>query len=87
MSNSARAPDVVIDAHIGRMIRLRRRQIGLTQHQLALACGVRFQQIQKYESGANRIAASRLWRISRATGTPLLAFFEGLPETLDETAP
>jgi transcriptional regulator with XRE-family HTH domain len=86
MSNSARAPDVVIDAHIGRMIRRRRRQIGLTQHQLALASGVRFQQIQKYESGANRIAASRLWRISRATGTPLLAFFEGLPDNMDETA-
>ena len=76
-----------IDLHLGRRLRRRRRLLGLTQQQLAIAVGIRFQQIQKYESGANRIAASRLWRISRATGTPLLAFFEGLPETLDETAP
>lgn len=80
MPNNARAPDGVIDAHIGRRIRRRRRQLGLTQHQLAIACGVRFQQIQKYESGANRIAASRLWKIAHAMDTPLLDFFEGLPE-------
>jgi transcriptional regulator with XRE-family HTH domain len=80
MTTNARAPDAIIDAHIGQKIRRRRRQLGLTQHQLALACGVRFQQIQKYESGANRIAASRLWKIAHATQTPLLHFFEGLPE-------
>lgn len=80
MPSNARAPDGVIDAHIGRRIRRRRRQLGLTQHQLAIACGVRFQQIQKYESGANRISASRLWKISQAMNTPLLEFFEGLPE-------
>lgn len=56
-----------------------RRELGMTQHQLADACGVRFQQIQKYESGANRIAASRLWKIARAMQTPLSRFFEGLP--------
>jgi len=80
MTTSARAPDAIIDAHIGQKIRRRRRQLGLTQHQLALACGVRFQQIQKYESGANRIAASRLWKIAHAMETPLLHFFEGLPD-------
>ena len=80
MTSNARAPDAVIDAHIGQKIRRRRRQLGLTQHQLAIACGVRFQQIQKYESGANRIAASRLWKIAQATQTPLLDFFDGLPE-------
>jgi transcriptional regulator with XRE-family HTH domain len=80
MPSNARAPDSVIDAHIGRKIRRRRRQLGLTQHQLAMACGVRFQQIQKYESGTNRIAASRLWKIAHAMETPLLDFFEGLPE-------
>ena len=66
MPSNARAPDGVIDAHIGGRMRRRRRQLGLTQHQLAIACGVRFQQIQKYESGANRIAASRLWKIAQA---------------------
>ena len=80
MTTSARAPDAIIDAHIGQRIRRRRRQLGLTQHQLALACGVRFQQIQKYESGANRIAASRLWKIAHAMQTPLLDFFDGLPD-------
>ena len=80
MTTNARAPDAVIDAHIGQKIRRRRRQLGLTQHQLAVACGVRFQQIQKYESGANRIAASRLWKIAQAMQTPLLDFFDGLPD-------
>jgi transcriptional regulator with XRE-family HTH domain len=80
MNTNARAPDAVIDAHIGQKIRRRRRQLGLTQHQLAIACGVRFQQIQKYESGANRIAASRLWKIAQAMQTPLLEFYEGLPD-------
>lgn len=80
MTGNPRAPDVVIDAHIGRRIRTRRRQLGLTQHDLATACGVRFQQIQKYESGANRIAASRLWKIAQALQTPIIDFFAGLPE-------
>lgn len=80
MRTGTRAPDEVVDAHLGREIRRRRRQLGLTQHQLADACGVRFQQIQKYESGANRIAASRLWKIARAMGIPLSEFFEGLPQ-------
>jgi transcriptional regulator with XRE-family HTH domain len=80
MTINARAPDAVIDAHIGQRIRRRRRLLGLTQHQLAIACGVRFQQIQKYESGANRIAASRLWKIAQAMQVPLMDFFEGLPE-------
>ena len=80
MTTNARAPDGVIDAHIGQRIRRRRRLLGLTQHQLAIACGVRFQQIQKYESGANRIAASRLWKIGQALEVPLMDFFEGLPD-------
>jgi transcriptional regulator with XRE-family HTH domain len=79
MTTGTRAPDAVIDAHLGQEIRRRRRELGMTQHQLADACGVRFQQIQKYESGANRIAASRLWKIARAMQTPLPSFFEGLP--------
>jgi transcriptional regulator with XRE-family HTH domain len=67
-----------IDVHLGKRMRRRRRLLGLTQQQLALACGVRFQQIQKYECGANRVSAARLWRISGALEVPVGYFFEGL---------
>lgn len=50
----------------------------MTQQQLAQAVGIRFQQIQKYESGANRISASRLWDLARALDMPISFFFEGL---------
>jgi len=86
MTIGTRAPDSVIDSHLGKEIRRRRRELGMTQHQLADACGVRFQQIQKYESGANRIAASRLWKIARAMKTPLSSFFEGLPSERESNA-
>jgi len=67
-----------IDFHLGKRMRRRRRLLGLTQQQLAEACGVRFQQIQKYECGANRVSAARLWRISGALEVPVNYFFEGL---------
>lgn len=50
----------------------------MTQKQLADACGVRFQQIQKYECGANRMSALRLWQLAEALEVPLTYFFEGL---------
>src|ERR1700686_2170077 len=68
----------VIDIHLGRRLRRRRRLLGLTQQQLANACGVRFQQIQKYECGANRISAARLWRIAAALDVEVGYFYEGL---------
>ena len=52
----------------------------MTQQQLAQAVGIRFQQIQKYESGANRISASRLWDLSRALDMPVSFFFDGLAQ-------
>ena len=67
-----------IDFHLGKRMRRRRRLLGLTQQQLANACGVRFQQIQKYECGANRVSAARLWRIASALDVPVGYFFEGL---------
>jgi transcriptional regulator with XRE-family HTH domain len=67
-----------IDFHLGKRMRRRRRLLGLTQQQLAMACGVRFQQIQKYECGANRVSAGRLWRIAGALEVPVNYFFEGL---------
>jgi len=63
-------------------MRRRRRLLGLTQQQLAEACGVRFQQIQKYECGANRVSAARLWRISSALEVPVNYFFEGLDDEI-----
>ena len=71
-----------IDAHLGRRLRRRRRLLGLTQEQLALAVGVRFQQIQKYECGANRISAARLWSLAQALEAPISYFYDGLTETV-----
>jgi transcriptional regulator with XRE-family HTH domain len=71
-----------IDFHLGKRMRRRRRLLGLTQQQLAEACGVRFQQIQKYECGANRVSAARLWRISSALEVPVNYFFEGLNDEI-----
>lgn len=67
-----------VDLHIGQRVRHRRWLLGMTQQQLAQAVGIRFQQIQKYESGANRISASRLWDLARALDMPISFFFEGL---------
>ena len=68
----------VIDIHLGRRLRRRRRILGLTQQQLASACGVRFQQIQKYECAANRMSASRLWQLADVLEVPVSYFYEGL---------
>ena len=67
-----------IDLHLGRRLRRRRRLLGLTQQQLANQVGIRFQQIQKYECGANRISASKLWDIARFFKVDIGYFFEGL---------
>jgi transcriptional regulator with XRE-family HTH domain len=69
-----------IDLHLGRRLRRRRRLLGLTQQQLASVVGVRFQQIQKYECGANRISAARLWRIAAALEVPVGYFYDGLAD-------
>ena len=69
-----------IDVHLGKRLRRRRRLLGLTQQQLAGACGVRFQQIQKYECGANRISAARLWQLSEALEVPVGYFYDGLAD-------
>ena len=69
-----------IDLHIGQRLRHRRWLQGMTQLQLAEAIGVRFQQIQKYESGANRISAARLWDLAGALSVPVSYFYVGLGE-------
>ena len=67
-----------VDVHVGARIRQRRMIVGLTQQNLAETIGVTFQQIQKYEIGANRVSASRLWEIARLLNVPIGFFFEGL---------
>ena len=67
-----------VDAHVGKRVRHRRWMIGMTQQQLAATVGIKFQQIQKYETGMNRISASRLWDIAEALEVPVSFFFEGI---------
>ncbi len=79
-----------IDKHLGKRLRMRRRSLGLTQQQIAEAVGVRFQQIQKYECGANRISAARLWLLAKALQSPVGVFFDEMSEdaeTVEEDEP
>ena len=69
-----------VDVHVGKRIRHRRWMNGTTQQQLAEAVGIKFQQIQKYETGMNRVSASRLWDIAHVLGVPVSFFFDGLDE-------
>ena len=73
-----------VDEHIGQRLQLRRVMLGLSQKDLADACGISFQQIQKYESAGNRISASRLFELSTVLETPVSFFFRGLPGNTPE---
>lgn len=75
-----------IDLYVGKRLRRRRRLLGLTQQQLAESIGIRFQQIQKYECGANRVTASRLFELSVALNVPVNFFFEGLQQSAETDA-
>ena len=68
-----------IDVHVGSRVRLRRMMLGMSQEKLGEQLGITFQQIQKYEKGANRIGASRLQNISSVLNVPVAFFFEGAP--------
>ncbi len=69
-----------VDAHVGKRIRHRRWMVGMTQQQLADRVGIKFQQIQKYETGMNRVSASRLWDIAEALEVQVSFFFDGLAD-------
>ncbi|WP_049758469.1 helix-turn-helix domain-containing protein [Phenylobacterium zucineum] len=77
MARADTGPDP-IDVHVGLRVRLRRKALGLTQQSLAEALDLTFQQVQKYERGANRISASTLFRISQVLEVPVSYFFDGL---------
>jgi transcriptional regulator with XRE-family HTH domain len=66
-----------IDLHVGSRIRLRRKVLGVSQESLAADLGLTFQQVQKYERGANRVSASKLYEIARSLQTTIAYFFEG----------
>lgn len=66
-----------VDEYVGKRIRQRRWMVGFTQQQLGDAVGIKFQQIQKYETGMNRVSASRLWDISVAMDVPVTFFYDG----------
>ncbi|MDX5329878.1 MAG: helix-turn-helix domain-containing protein [Caulobacteraceae bacterium] len=67
-----------VDRHVGLRIRMRRKELGISQERLADAIGLTFQQVQKYERAANRVSASKLWEMARALKTSIAYFYEGL---------
>jgi len=69
-----------IDVHVGLQVRLRRKELKISQEKLAETLGLTFQQVQKYERGANRISASKLYEIARTLRVPIGWFFEGLTD-------
>ena len=71
-----------VDDQVGRQIRKRRNLLGLTQEQLADALGISYQQVQKYETAANRVSAGRLFEIAAKLDTEIGSFFEGLDPSI-----
>src|SRR5665213_3079013 len=84
-SASDRAPNPV-DLHVGARVRMRRKVLGVSQERLADALGLTFQQVQKYERGANRVSASKLSEIARFLQAPISYFFEGLADPTTATS-
>jgi len=72
-----------VDRHVGLRIRMRRKELGISQERLAESIGLTFQQVQKYERAANRVSASKLWEMSRALSTNISYFYEGLGDPLE----
>jgi transcriptional regulator with XRE-family HTH domain len=79
-SDQERSPNPV-DLHVGARIRMRRKLLGVSQERLAEQLQLTFQQVQKYERGANRVSASKLYEIARALEAPVAYFFDGLADT------
>lgn len=73
-----------IDVHVGSRVRLRRTLLGMSQEKLGDALGLTFQQIQKYERGANRIGSSRLFKLSQILDVPVSFFFDDMPDDVEQ---
>ncbi|MSO80831.1 MAG: XRE family transcriptional regulator [Alphaproteobacteria bacterium] len=76
-----------VDVHVGGRVRLRRTLLGMSQERLAEAIGLTFKQVQKYERGANRIGASRLFDLSLVLGVPVSFFLEEMANTVAAASP
>ena len=76
-----------VDVHVGARVRLRRTLLGMSQEKLGEAIGLTFQQVQKYERGANRIGSSRLYDLSRVLDVPVSFFFDDMPSTVAANSP
>ncbi len=76
-----------VDVHVGTRVRMRRTLLGMNQTKLGEALGVSFQQMQKYENGANRISASRLFDLSRVFDVPIEFFFDDMPTAVSASSP
>ena len=77
----------LVDIHVGQRVKLRRTLIGLTQAKLGESLGLTFQQIQKYERGANRVSASKLWQLGNVFNIPISFFFEKMSQTVRDSFP
>ncbi len=71
-----------VDYHVGKRVRLRRIMLGQSQTTAANAIGLTFQQLQKYERGANRISASKLWELAKHFNVPVSFFFDDMPKDI-----
>ena len=71
-----------VDIHVGRRVRMRRTLLGMSQEKLGKAVRLTFQQIQKYERGANRIGSSRLYQLSQILGVPVSYFFDDMDPSI-----
>ncbi len=76
-----------VDVHVGARLRVRRTLLGMSQTTLGEAIGLSFQQVQKYERGANRISASRLYDLSRLLDVPIQHFFDDMPAAAAASSP
>ena len=76
-----------IDLHVGQRVRLRRTLLGMSQEQLGAELNITFQQVQKYERGANRVSASRLWDISQILDVSIGYFFDDMTELTMQHSP
>ena len=76
-----------VDVHVGSRVRLRRTLLGMSQEKLGEAIGLTFQQVQKYERGANRVGASRLYDLSRVLDVPVGFFFDDMSDEVAGSSP
>ena len=76
-----------VDVHVGARLRVRRTLLGMNQTNLGDAIGLTFQQVQKYENGANRISASRLFALTRVLDVPVEYFFDDMPTAVAASSP